>query len=62
MTRLPQLSGCILFAPPSHAHAIFLHNDFICNGTHSVTGGELRGRGGGGGGGGQAQTEKIPHF
>ena len=35
----PQLSGCILFAPSPDARAIFLHDDSLCNGTCSVTGG-----------------------
>ena len=34
---VPQLIGCILFAPPD-AGAIILHNDLICNDTCSVTG------------------------
>ena len=34
----PQLCGLILFAPPD-ARAILLHNDLLCNGTCSVTGG-----------------------
>ena len=33
----PELSGCILFAPPD-ARAIFLHNDLLSNDTCSVTG------------------------
>ena len=51
----------ILFAPPPppppEARAIFLHNDLLCNGTCSVTGG-----GGGhnvlGGGGGRGEGHK----
>ena len=34
----PQLSGRILFAPPD-ARVTFLHNDLLCNGMRSVTGG-----------------------
>ena len=49
----PQLSGCILFAPPD-ARAIFLHNDLLCNDTCSVTGGSITYWG--------AQTEKIRLF
>ena len=37
----PQLSGRILFAHPD-ARAIFLHNDLLCNGTCSITGGAYR--------------------
>ena len=34
----PQRSRCILFAPPPpDAHAIFLHNDLLCNGTCCVS-------------------------
>ena len=38
---VPQFSGRILFAAPD-ASAIFLHNDLLCNGTCSVTGGAKR--------------------
>ena len=41
-----QLSGGILLEPP-HARAIFLHNDLLCNGTCSVSGGRITYRGGG---------------
>ena len=34
----PQLSGCILFAPPE-ARGIFYHNDLLCNDKRSVNGG-----------------------
>ena len=37
-----QLSGCILFAPPDTL-AICLHDDLQCNGTCSVTGGNVLG-------------------
>ena len=47
----PQLSGCILFAPPD-ARAIFLHNDLLCNDMCSVTAGSVTNWG--------TQTEKIP--
>ena len=38
----PQLSGCILFAPPTpDERAIFLHTYLPCNNTCSVTGGGI---------------------
>ena len=37
----PQLSGRILFAPLRRTCNIFLHNDLLCNGTYSVTGGRI---------------------
>ena len=40
----PQLSVCILFAPPD-ARAIFLQNDLLYNDTCSVSGGAYRTRG-----------------
>ena len=42
----PQLSGCILFASPTDARGIFLHNDLLCDDTCSVTGGAHRVLGG----------------
>ena len=44
----PQLSGCILFAPPNRTCHI-IHNDLLCNVTCTVTGSALRTGGGGGG-------------
>ena len=34
-----QLSGCILYAPPAAAPAIFVHICLLCNGTCYITGG-----------------------
>ena len=44
----PSLVGAYYLHPPD-ARAIFLHNDLLCNGTCSVTGGRITywGRGGG---------------
>ena len=39
----PQVSGCILFAPPPppDVRAVFLHSDLLCNGRCSVVGGSI---------------------
>ena len=59
----PQLSGCIVFATPRpDARAIFLHNDLLCNGTCSVTGGGGVHNVYGGGGGGGVHKWKRPPF
>ena len=50
----PSLVGAYYLQPPD-ARAIFLHNDFLCNDTCSVTGGAKRT---GGGGHKQKRSEK----
>ena len=45
----PSLVGAYYLQPPD-ARAIFSHNDLLCNGTCSVTGGSITYWGGGGGG------------
>ena len=55
-----QLSGRILFASP-RGTSILLHNDLLCNGTCSVTGGAYR-TGGGGGRNGNDPRDAKPEF
>ena len=51
----PSLVGAYYSQPPD-ARAIFLHNDFLCNDTCSVTGGSITYWGGG------HERKKIPDF